>query len=139
MKQVRRCISILLVCVFMLTTSAFAAVNASDQIVMYSIYAIPIGDGQISIEFTITAPGIMKEIGAEDIYVYEVTSHGLEQKVHYDKEDPEMILTDTWRQAEDIIFYGEAGKEYYITVTIYAKDYNNQSDSRSKSFYVTAD
>ena len=50
-----------------------------------------------------------------------------------------MILTDTWRQAEDIIFYGEAGKDYYINVTVYAKDYNNQSDSRNKSFYVTAD
>lgn len=139
MKQVRRCVSILLVCVLMLTTSAFAATKASDQIVSYSIYATPIGNGKITIDFTIMATGIMKEIGAEDIYVYEVTSHGLEQKVHYDKEDPEMILTDTWRQAEDIIFYGEAGKEYYITVTIYAKDYNNQSDSRFKSFYVTAD
>lgn len=139
MKQVRRCVSILLVCVLMLTTSAFATAKASEQISSYSIKAIPVGSGQIAIEFTITAPGIMKEIGAENIYVYEVTSHGLEQKAHYDKEDPEMILTDTWRQAEDIIFYGEAGKDYYISVTVYAKDYNNQSDSRSKSFYVTAD
>lgn len=138
MKQIKRCVSILLACMCLLTSSALAATNASDQIVSYSIYATPIGNGQITIDFTIMAPFNVEEIGAGEIYVFERSGTALIPAAHYTKDDPGMIRTDTFCQANSIIFDGVAGKTYYITVSVFATDYNGGSDSRSRSFTVTA-
>lgn len=138
MKQVRRCVSILLACMFLLTSTAFASEKASDQIASYAIYATPIGNGQISIDFTIRSIFNMAEIGAEEIYVFEKSGTSLIQKAHYTKDDPDMSTTDMFYKVGTVVFDGVAGKTYYITVSVFATDYNGGSDSRSKSFTVTA-
>ena len=138
MKQIRRCVSILLACMCLLTSTAFASEMASDQITMYSIYVAPAGDGQIGIEFTITAPRIMEEIGAKKITIYEITPSGYKFRDEYIKDDAGMIATDSWVQANTLYFDGVAGKTYYVTVTVFATDYDGGSDSRSRSFTVTA-
>lgn len=138
MKQIRLCVSILLACLCLLTCTAFATEKASDQITMYSIYVAPAGDGQIGMEFTITAPRIMEEIGAESITIYEITPSGYELRAEYTKDDSGIIATDAWVKANTLYFDGVAGKTYYVTVTVFATDYNGGSDSRTKSFTVTA-
>ena len=138
MKLVKRFIPLLLACACLLSTTSFASDKASDQIVSYYINAGAIGQGKINIDFSITCPGIMKEVGAQEIYIYEITPYGLDERVHYDTEDVDMISTDTWVHANYKTYYGSVGKTYYITVSVYAKDYNNKSDSRSQSFTVTA-
>ena len=138
MKLVKRFIPLLLACACLLSTTAFASTKASSQIASYYINAAAIGNGQIGIDFSITAVGIVKEVGAQEIYVYEITPYGLDEQAHYDTEDGGMIQTDMWFQSSYVIFDGVPGKTYYITVTVYAKDYNNQSDSREKAFTVTA-
>ena len=138
MKQIRRCVSILLACMCLLTSTAFASENASDQIVAYSIYVEPAGDGQIGMEFSISAPYFMEEIGAESITIYEITPTGQKLRAEYTKDDPGMIATDAWVHLNTFYFDGVAGKTYYVTVTVFATDYDGGSDSRSKSFTVTA-
>lgn len=138
MKQVKRCVSILLVCMFLLTSTVFASEKASDQIGSYAMYVTPIGNGQISIDFTITAPFNMAEIGAEDIYVFEKSGAALIQKAHYTKDDPDMSTTDMFYKVGTVVFDGVAGKTYYVTVTVFATDYNGGSDSRTKTYTVTA-
>lgn len=138
MKLVKRYLLLMLVCVCLISNTAFASTNASAQIASYYMNAAAIGNGQIGIDFSITATGYMKEVGAREIYVYEIIPGGLSEKAHYDTSDEGMIETDLWFQSSYVIFDGVPGKSYYITVTIYAKDYNNQSDSRSQSFTVTA-
>ena len=138
MKQVRRCVSILLACMCLLTSTAFASEKASDQIVSYFMYAAPMGNGEIGIDFSITATAKMEEIGAESITVYEITPSGYKLRAEYTKDDPGMIRTDSWVQTNTVYFDGVAGKTYYITVSVFATDYNGGSDSRSKSFTVTA-
>lgn len=138
MKQVKRCVSILLACMCLLTSTALAATNASDQIVAYSIYVAPIGNGQIGMDFSISAQDFMEEIGAENIFVYEVDGTNMILRAHYTKDDPGMIRTDSWFHLNTIKFDGVAGKTYYITVSVFATDYNGGSDSRSRSFTVTA-
>ena len=54
MRQIKRCVSIFLACMCLLTSTAFATIKASEQISSYSIYAAPAGDGQIGVEFSIT-------------------------------------------------------------------------------------
>lgn len=138
MKQIRRCVSILLVCMFLLTSTAFASTKASDQIASYAMYVNPIGNGQIAIDFTITGLFNMKEIGAKEIYVFEKSGTSLIQKAHYTKGDPDMSTTDMFYKVGTVVFNGVAGKTYYITVSVFATDYNGGSDSRSRSFTVTA-
>ena len=138
MKQIRRCVSILLACMCLLTSTAFASEKASDQIASYSIYVAPAGDGQIGMEFSITAPDFMEEIGAKNITIYEITPSGYKLRAEYTKDDPGMIEIDSWFQANTLYFNGVAGKTYYVTVTVFATDYNGGSDSRTKSFTVTA-
>lgn len=138
MKQIKRCVSILLACMCLLTSTAFASEKASDQIATYSMYVAPMGNGQLGMDFSITAPGFMEEIGAENIFVYEIDGTDMILRAHYTKDDPGMIETDSWFQANTIYFDGVAGKTYYVTITVFATDYNGGSDSRSKSFTVTA-
>lgn len=138
MKQIRRCVSILLVCMCLLTSTAFASEKASDQIASYSVYVAPVGDGRIGMDFSITAPDFMEEIGAKSITVYEITPSGYQLRAEYTKDDSGMIRTDSWFHLNTIYFDGVAGKTYYITVSVFATDYNGGSDSRSKSFTVTA-
>lgn len=138
MKQIKRYVSILLACMCLLTSSALAATNASDQIVSYFIDAGPMGNGRIGIDISITARAAMEEIGGENIYVYEVSGTNMIPKAHYTKEYPNMMSEDSWVHTKTLYFYGEAGKTYYISVTVFAKDYNGGADSRTKSFTVTA-
>lgn len=138
MKQIKRCVSILLACMCLLTSTAFATEKASEQISSYSMYVAPMGNGQLGMDFSITAPGFMEEIGAESITVYEITPSGHKLRAEYTKDDPGMIRTDEWVQANTIYFDGVAGRTYYVTITVFATDYNGGSDSRSKSFTVTA-
>ena len=136
MKLVKRMVPLLLACALIMATPAFA--RASDQISSYYIDATPMGNGEIIIEFSITAPFYMQEIGAKSVSVFEVTSTNFVPKATYTTEDDHMISTDTWVHDDYVTFYGEAGKEYYIIVTIYAKDYDGGSDSRHEDFMITA-
>lgn len=138
MKQVRRCVSILLACMFLLTSTAFASEKASDQIASYAVYVTPIGNGQISIDFTIRSIFNMAEIGAKEIYVFEKSGAALIQKAHYTKDDPDMSTTDMFYKVGTVVFDGVKGKDYYVTVTVFATDYNGGSDSRTKTYTVTA-
>lgn len=138
MKQIRRCVSVLLACMCLLTSTAFASENASDQIVAYSMYVEPVGNGQIGIEFSISARDFMEEIGAESITIYEITPSGYKLKEEYIEDDPGMIATNAWVHLNSFFFDGVAGKTYYVTITVFATDYDGGSDSRSRSFTVTA-
>ena len=138
MRQIKRCVSIFLACMCLLTSTAFATIKASEQISSYSIYAAPAGDGQIGVEFSITAPYFMEEIGAESITIYEITPTGQKLRAEYTKDDSGMIATDAWVHLNTFYFDGVAGKTYYVTVTVFATDYDGGSDSRTKSFTVTA-
>ena len=102
------------------------------------MYVAPMGNGQLGMDFSITAPYYMEEIGAESITVYEITSSGRKLRAEFTKDDDGMIETDSWFQANTLYFDGVAGKTYYVTITVFATDYDGGSDSRSRSFTVTA-
>ena len=138
MKLVKRIVPLLLACALLMATPAFASEKASDQISSYLIDVAPMGNGRIVIEFSITTPGIMKEVGAYSVVIVELSESGIIPKKTFTTEDDHMISTDTWVHDDHVTFYGEPGKEYYISVTIYAEDYDGGSDSRSKNFTVTA-
>ena len=62
MKMFRRMAGLILVFSFLLATSAFAATRASEQIRSYSISVTANRGGEIAIEVSVSALGLMKQI-----------------------------------------------------------------------------
>ena len=49
-----------------------------------------------------------------------------------------MVNTNSPKYGNTVYFQGVSGEQYQIIVTIFAEDENGDSDSRSKTFTVTA-
>lgn len=139
MKKVKLCITLVLTCALFVATSSFAVARASAQIDYYDIKAKAIGNGEIAIKFSVTGSNFMEELGAESIYIYERAILGWDLVETMDKDDPGMTSHDSMRHGTTVYFSGESGKEYKIIVTIFAEDKNGDSDSRSKTFSITAE
>lgn len=137
MKQLKRCASILLVCALLIATPVFATTKASEQITWYFIDGGSMGNGQIAVDFSIVGTGEMKQIGAQSISIYKLGASGYELEESFDKDDPGMTATNSWEYGNTIYYQGEVGEDYRIVVTLFAKDMNNDSDSRSKTLYVS--
>lgn len=139
MKIFRRCASMILACVILLGTSAYAVPRASEQIAMYYLDAGSGGNGLIAVDFTISATGTMKNIGAESIVIYKKAAIGWEFVERYNADDVDMegnamSISDAPHYGTTIFHQGEPNQEYQVTVTVFAEDYEGGSDSRSKTF-----
>ena len=139
MKKVKFCISTVLVCALFFATSTFAVARSSDQIAIYTMDVTATGNGRIAIMFSVTGADFMNQIGAKSIDVYERESTGWETAVSYDADDFGMTASNVTKYGNTKYFYGEPGEEYKIEVTIFAEDKYGDSDSRSKTFYITAE
>ena len=141
MKFLKRCLAIYSLCAVLLVTSALASVKASEQIYRYYMNVTPGSNGTIYVDFSISATGIMKNIGAESIIIYKNGTYGWEYVDRLDAEDVDM--DGTAMSASDLPHYGgtikypgEINQEYRVIVTVFAEDYEGGSDSRSKTFTV---
>ena len=138
MKKAKVFSSIVLVCALFMVMSPFALARASSQIDIYSMDVTATGNGKIAIMFSVTGAGLMNRLGAESIDIYESGASGWEPADSFDADDLGMTASNAFKYGNTKYFYGKAGKEYKIVVTIFAEDKNGDSDSRSKTFYVTA-
>lgn len=135
MKMFRRMAGLILVFSFLLATSAFAATRASEQIRSYSISVTANRGGEIAIEVSVSALGLMKQIGVEEIRIYE---NGTRLVENLSKDDSGMSKKSATSYANTIFFDGESGTQYRVEVTVFAEDMNGASDSRSKTVTLTA-
>lgn len=138
MKKVKGFISFLLVCTLFVAFSISASARASEQIDSYKMNVTSTGNGEIAIMFSVTGNGMMDRLGAESIRIFERGTYGWELTDSFDEDDPDMVETNSPQYGNTIYFQGEPGEQYQIIVTIFAEDENGDSDSRSKTFTVTA-
>ena len=137
MKIKFRIVAIITILSVLLSTSGFAtSTRASDQISGYSIDAVSPSSGRIAIKVVVIGTGIMDEIGAESIYIYEANGTAWRYVDRFSKDDPGMYHTDTHTFADTIYYDGEPKTDYKLVVTIFAED-EHGSDSRTKDAYVT--
>lgn len=141
MKVFRRCASMILACVILLGTSAYAVSRSSEQIYRYYLDAGSGDNGLIAVDFTISATGTMKNIGAESIVIYKKAAIGWEFVERYNADDVDMegnamSISDSAHYGTTIFHQGEPNQEYIVTVTVFAEDYEGGSDSRSGTFTV---
>ena len=141
MKLFKRCLAISSLCVVLLVTSVFASVKASEQIYRYYLNVTSGSNGIIYVDFSISATGIMKNIGVESIAIYKNGAHGWEyvdrlEAGDVDMDGMELSVSDMPHHGGTIKYPGGSNQEYQVIVTVFAEDYNNDSDSRSKTFIV---
>lgn len=139
MKKVKTCITMVFVCAIFMATSTFAQARASEQLAHYMMDVTSTGNGRIAIMFSVTGTDFMERIGAESIYVFERKTIGWGEAESWHADDPGMTRENSAKHGNTVYFNGESGKEYRIIVTIFAEDKDGESDSRSKTFTITAE
>lgn len=133
-KKRLRIVSVLMLMIYVLSISAQAATNASDQIFGYEAEAVACGGGKIAIGFSIEGTGFMNSIGAEKIYIYDPDGRLVG---FFLKSDEGMTASNKVSHGATKYFYGTVGVEYKVVVTVFAED-DDGSDSRKITCYVTA-
>ena len=136
MKVLKRCLAVVLTCMTLFAATMTASARASEQIYRYYLDAGHLGGGTVAIDFSVSAIDIMYRLGAENITVLERTTYGWDIAAEYDVDDPKMSAYDMPRHGDTIYYYGDTGKEYMVSISIFAEDYSGGYDSRSATFIV---
>ena len=139
MKKNFRFVSMLLVCAILLSSVAFGAqLRASDQISSYRVSVVPTTQSRLAIEFSIAGTKSMQLIGAKTITVYEKMGNSWICVAGYTQNDSGMTGSNTFSYGSTIYYNATAGKEYKVTVTLFARDFSGNEDSRTLTYIAVA-
>lgn len=131
-----------MVCAFLLIMNmsgvAMASVEprASYYFSFTEVWATPLDDGKVLVEFDINATHIMEEVGAKRVYIYEQQSDGSYSNVFTFRSDnyySSMIDTNSAFGNGEVTYQGIPGRKYFATVAVYAKD----SEGSETRYYDT--
>lgn len=136
-KKIVRIIAIVLTCLFMLSTVAFAAINASEYISATSAW-ITLDGNTVKVHFSIIGADIMDQIGVKYIYLYEKNGITWSLKKAFNYNDvlyaSTMMTTNTAMHSGNVSYAGSADKQYYATCWFYAEK-NGGSDTITQNAY----
>ena len=141
MKRFTRCVCLLLVCVMMLSTTAFAAETAdsraSNFFMASSVYFWNTSGRNYQIWFDVTAVATMVELGTSKIQLQRSTDevNWTTFRTFYPDDYPQMIDTNTVQHGGCVSFTATTGYSYRAIVTLYAK---NSSGGTATMREVTA-
>lgn len=128
MKKFTQCICILLVCVMMFTTTAFAAETVeprgSNFFSASSVYFWNTSGRNYEIWFDVTAKGTMTELGASEIVVQRSTDerNWTTVRTYYKEDYSQMTDDNTFGYANCVPFTATAGYSYRAIVMLYARN-----------------
>ena len=126
---------ILIIMALLLSMVAYASVEASHYISSYGAYISKTGN-TVKIYFDVVGTGIMDQIGATEIYLYEKTStYGSWTLVHtFLYTDPtyatSMMGSNTGFKDDYVSYSGNSSYQYKAYITVYAEK-DGGSDSRN--------
>ncbi len=130
MKNFAKKLSLILVCVFFLNTTAFAAetnMGRSSSYIMGSHAGIQAErNGTLVISFHVSSFSVVSEIGAISIEIYEDNGHTTRCVATYNSSDANysgMIATDRSIHSGSVTYSGTAGYEYYAKAYLTANDH----------------
>ena len=137
MKQFTKCICILLVCVMMFTTTAFAAETVeprgSNFFVGSSVYFWNTSGRNYEIWFDVTAKGTMTELGASEIVVQRSTDeqNWTTVRTYYMEDYSQMTDTGVARHVDCVPFTATNGYSYRAIVYLYARNSSGSGTMRA--------
>jgi len=133
-KRFIRVSAIIFVLVVLLSSVAFASLDASKYLSSYGAYISKTGN-TIEIHFDVVGTGIMDQIGSTEIYLYErANSSGSWTLVKtYLSTNPAYAsaMMDSYASFKDdyVSYSGSSSYQYMAYITVYAEK-NGGSDSR---------
>lgn len=131
-KMIKRFTAIMTVLLMIASTAAYAAdVRASAYIASKGGGIIATGNGNMLIEFSVTATGMMDELGAYSVCIYN-EDNDEEACIYYtDPGCSDMMTTNDYSWDGEVTWEGVSGESYYAVITFYAK---NSSGDDYRSF-----
>lgn len=133
-KRIIRLLAIVIILALILSTTVFAAMDASQYLSYYNAYITKSGN-TIKVNFEVHGTRGMDYIGATEIYLYEKTSSSGSWTLvqTYLSTDPtytsSMIEINTTFKDDYVSYSGNSSYQYKAYVTVYAEK-NGGSDSR---------
>ena len=123
-----------------ITPGSDAEIQASNYFVSEKAAITAAGNGKIAIEIDVRGTSEMKELGASDVYVYEVQSDGrYTQMAHYTRDKFSVLIkTNVLRANIQLTYQGTAGKKYYVEAKCYAKNSSGSGTRWVSSSIITA-
>lgn len=140
-------LSLLLSLLFSLMASAQAAAPSTEVSPQESTYfasgkttIAAAGSGKVVATVSVTATSKMSELGAADLYIYEVQSDGRYTEVaHYTKEkNPALLKKNVSSALVQMTYQGTAGKKYHAEAKCYAKNSSGSTTRWAASGTITA-
>lgn len=138
-KTLKRCTSLILAIVLttlLATTAAAAETRASTLIFSHSCVASMETDGEINVTFSITGKKIMSRIGAQSMYFYVKDGNTWTLSKSYGQYSTGMSTTNKVTYDNTITYQGTAGAQHKIVVTLFVKDSEGETDTRTYTKYV---
>lgn len=121
----------------MLTTTAVAMeTRASKLIISHSCVASADTDGKINVTFSITGKRIMSRIGAQSMSFYIKNGTSWKLVESYTEYYFGMSAMNKVTYDNTITYQGTAGADYKVVVTLFVKDSDGATDSRTYTKYV---
>ena len=124
-------IALILALTMILSTAAFAAMNASAYITATSAWITRNGN-TVKVNFSIVGNGTMDQIGVKYVYLYERNGNSWNLVKTFDYTDPDyastMMDSNTGAHAAYLSYSGSASKSYYADCRFYAEK-NGGSDT----------
>lgn len=138
-KTLKRSTSLILAIVLttlLATTAAAAETRASTLIFSHSCVASADTDGKINVTFSITGKRIMSRIGAQSMSFYIKNGTSWKLVESYTEYYVGMSAMNKLSHGNTITYQGTAGEEYKVVVTLFVKDSDGATDSRTYTKYV---
>lgn len=130
-KKTLRLLALILVLTMLLSTAAFAAMNASAYIAATNAFISRDGN-TVNVNFWIVGTGTMDQIGVKYIYLYEKNGNSWSLVKTYAYSDPTytttLLASSTYVHAGYVTYSGSASKSYYADCRFYAEK-NGGSDT----------
>ena len=121
---------------FLTATATAVEMRASTLIASHSCVASAEADGEINVTFSITGKKIMSRIGAQSMYFYVKDGNTWKLEKSYGQYAAGMSTTKKVTYDNTITYQGTAGAQYKIVVTLFVKDSEGASDTRTNTKYV---
>lgn len=117
-----------------------ANVRASDYFWCTEAWATPTGNGNIIVEFDVSATETMKEVGTSKVVIYELQSNSTYKAVktftRYNTAG--LIEYNTFCSYGKVSYKGTPGIKYYAVVTFYAKNADGSETLNMTTKTITA-
>ncbi len=118
-----RIFAAVMVAAVLISSVALAAdTRASAYISSKAGFIIPEGNGKMTIDFSLTATGMMDELGASAIYLHTADGTLVDTIEYTDPGYEDMMTTNNYSYSSSIDWSGESGESYYAIIIFYAKN-----------------